>query len=81
MEDKQKYKSQGTTSSGIAPCYRDKYARIGKQVKDDVFFKEYLWDEQLYGNILCGGHSYNQTNKDYCFTIIHMTTFEILVDK
>ena len=55
QEDKDKYKSQGTTSSGIAPCYRDKFARKGKLVKDDIFFKEYLWDQKLYGNILCEG--------------------------
>lgn len=54
-EDISKYKNQGTTSKGIAPCYRDKYGRTGKQVKDDVFFNDYLWDEKLYGNILCEG--------------------------
>ena len=54
-EDKEKYKSQGTTSQGIAPCYRDKYARTGIQVKNVEFFKPYLWDEKLYGKILCEG--------------------------
>jgi adenylosuccinate synthase len=54
-EDILKYKSQGTTSKGIAPCYRDKYARTGLQVKDDIFFKDYLWDEKLYGDVLCEG--------------------------
>ena len=54
-EDIKKYKSQGTTSKGIAPCYRDKYARTGLLVKDDSFFKEYLWDEKLYGDVLCEG--------------------------
>lgn len=54
-EDIKNYKSNGSTSRGIAPCYRDKYARIGTQVKDDDFFKDYLWDENLYGNILCEG--------------------------
>jgi adenylosuccinate synthase len=54
-EDISKYKDQGTTSKGIAPCYRDKYGRTGLQVKDDDFFKEYLWDEKLYGNVLCEG--------------------------
>jgi adenylosuccinate synthase len=44
-----------STSRGIAMCYRDKYARIGCQVKDEPFFKDYLWDEKLYGNILCEG--------------------------
>jgi len=55
-EDKNKYfKQQGTTAKGIAPCYRDKYARIGKRVSDDKDFEEYIWDEKLYGNILCEG--------------------------
>ena len=58
-EDKQKYaKTQGSTSRGIAPCYRDKYARLGSRVSDEEnidFFKDYLWDEKLEGNILCEG--------------------------
>lgn len=55
-EDIQKYKNQfGSTATGIAPCYRDKYARIGKRVIDCNELKEYLWDENLYGNILCEG--------------------------
>lgn len=54
-EDIEKYKSQGTTAQGIAPCYRDKYGRIGKRVRDVEYFKSYIWDEQLYGNILCEG--------------------------
>ena len=58
-EDKQKYvKSQGSTSKGIAPCYRDKYARIGKRVDDPEnidFFRPFLWDEKLHGNVLCEG--------------------------
>ena len=54
-EDIQKYRNQGTTSKGIAPCYRDKYGRTGTQVKDIPFFKDYIWDEKLYGTILCEG--------------------------
>lgn len=54
-EDNVKYKFQGTTGKGIAPCYRDKYARKGRQVKDVDFFRDYLWDEKLSGNILCEG--------------------------
>ena len=56
-DDKKNYKLQlGTTASGIAPCYRDKYARIGKRVLDykDIL-ESYIWDEELYGNILCEG--------------------------
>ena len=55
-EDKEKlFKTQGTTAKGIAPCYKDKYARKGLLVKDIAEFKDYLWDEKLYGNILCEG--------------------------
>lgn len=55
QEDIKKYSSQGTTANGIAPCYRDKYARKGLLVKNDSFFDDYLWDEKLYGNVLCEG--------------------------
>jgi len=61
-EDIEKYKNtQGSTSKGIAPCYKDKYARIGTQFNDILILEEfdelknYVWDEQLYGNILCEG--------------------------
>ena len=55
-EDIAKYKNKlGTTAKGIAPCYRDKYGRTGKRVKDDKRFEGYIWDEELYGNILCEG--------------------------
>ncbi len=55
-EDKKDYaEKQGTTSRGIAPCYKEKYGRTGTRVEDVEFFKPYLWDEQLYGNILCEG--------------------------
>ncbi len=54
-EDQEKYKHQGTTANGIAPCYRDKYGRTGTQVSNIEAFKNYLWDEKLEGNILCEG--------------------------
>lgn len=58
-EDKSTHaKTQGSTSKGIAQCYRDKYNRIGTRVdhEDNIeFFRKYLWDEKLYGNILCEG--------------------------
>lgn len=56
-EDIQKYKdTQGSTSKGIAPCYRDKYARTGLRVKDvKSDFDGYIWDNKLYGNVLCEG--------------------------
>ena len=46
---------QGTTAKGIAPCYKDKYARKGIRVKDIPEFNTYLWNEKLHGNILCEG--------------------------
>ena len=49
------HNSQGTTGKGIAPCYKDKYARKGVLAKDIEELKPYLWDEKLYGNILCEG--------------------------
>ena len=55
-EDKIKYfKQQGTTAKGIAPCYRDKYGRNGERISSDIDFKDYIWDEKLYGNVLCEG--------------------------
>jgi len=55
-EDKAHLASKlGTTSSGIAPAYRDKYARIGLLAKDSDLDKSYLLTDKLYGNILCEG--------------------------
>lgn len=54
-EDKLKYGALGTTSKGIAPCYRDKYARTGIRASDVIELKDYIWDEQLYGAVLCEG--------------------------
>lgn len=54
-EDIKLYRKQGSTAKGIAPCYRDKYARFGTLAKDVEYFKPYLWDENLYGTILCEG--------------------------
>jgi len=44
----------GTTGQGIAPAYSDKMLRIGKLAKD-YLDKKYIWDENLYGKILCEG--------------------------
>ncbi len=55
QEDKDKYKGQGSTCKGIAPCYRDKYARMGTRVENIPFFNDYLWNGKLDGNILCEG--------------------------
>jgi len=52
-------KKLGTTSKGIAPAYSAKYARTGTRfetiAKNDPFWKPYLFDGKLYGNILCEG--------------------------
>jgi adenylosuccinate synthase len=47
--------SQGTTSKGIAPCYSDKYKRVGILAASIPEFESYMWDEKLEGNILCEG--------------------------
>jgi adenylosuccinate synthase len=44
----------GTTGQGIAPAYADKMLRVGKLAKDYID-KRYIWDGELYGNILCEG--------------------------
>lgn len=44
----------GTTGQGIGPVYADKMLRVGKLAKD-YLDKKYIWDEELYGNILCEG--------------------------
>jgi adenylosuccinate synthase len=44
----------GTTGQGIAPCYADKALRVGRLAKD-YLDKKYIWDGELYGNILCEG--------------------------
>lgn len=53
--DKSTHLKQESTSTGIAPAYSDKYGRIAKQVKDVPYFIPYLFDEKLYGSILCEG--------------------------
>lgn len=53
--DKNMYGHQGTTSRGIAPCYKDKYGRTGLQVKNYGEFTDYLWDGILSGKVLCEG--------------------------
>ena len=46
---------QGTTARGIAPCYSDKYRRVGKRVEDCKELQDYLWDGKLHGTVLCEG--------------------------
>ena len=60
-EDNLKYKKQqGSTGMGIAPCAKDKYARMGKRIQDvdDFPYKKNVWTNDippLNGNILCEG--------------------------
>jgi adenylosuccinate synthase len=56
--DAKKYqKQQGSTGKGIAPCASDKYARVGTLFNEGCLdmFKSHIWDEELYGDILCEG--------------------------
>ena len=55
QEDKDKYKDQGTTSNGIAPCYKDKFGRKGIRAENVECLKDYIWDEVLDGIVLCEG--------------------------
>jgi len=55
-EDRLKYhKKLGTTAKGIAPCYSDKMARVGMRAEDVSELLDYIWDEELKGDILCEG--------------------------
>lgn len=47
-------KKLGTTGQGIAPAYADKALRIGSMAKD-FLDKKYIWNGELYGDILCEG--------------------------
>ncbi|NBW17849.1 MAG: hypothetical protein EBR82_58720 [Caulobacteraceae bacterium] len=38
----------------MAPCYADKALRVGK-LAGNYLDKQYIWDGELYGNILCEG--------------------------
>lgn len=52
------YSHQGSTKTGVAMCYSDKYARVGlrfKDVCDEFNLNSFLWDEKLHGNVLCEG--------------------------
>lgn len=58
-EDMAKYKdSQGSTSTGVAPCYRDKHARIGIRAYNVPELTPFLMDlknNEIRGNVLCEG--------------------------
>ena len=64
LDDKRLYtNSQGSTGKGIAPCARDKFARIGVKIKDSPelskllkYNPNMLLDKtKLSGNIMCEG--------------------------
>ena len=63
--DRNKNAHLGTTSKGIGPCYVDKINRVGAQAKDIPELKNYLWDEKLFGNILCEGAQGFRLDIDY----------------
>jgi len=44
----------GTTGQGIAPAYADKALRVGK-LAENYLDKQYIWDGELDGQILCEG--------------------------
>jgi adenylosuccinate synthase len=44
----------GTTGQGIAPAYADKALRTGK-LAGNYLDKQYIWNGELYGEILCEG--------------------------
>lgn len=54
-EDKEKLGHLGTTSQGIAPAYRDKFARTGLLAKNSNLEKSYLLTEDISGKLLCEG--------------------------
>jgi len=54
-EDRATLGHLGTTARGIAPSYRDKYARNGLLAKDSELDPDYIFDGSLSGNILCEG--------------------------
>lgn len=55
-EDKRRFAGKlGTTGQGIAPAYRDKYARSGLLAADSSIDRSFLLDDTLHGNILCEG--------------------------
>jgi len=53
--DKEKLAGKlGTTGRGIAPSYSAKFARTGVLAKD-VLPQSMIWDENLFGTVLCEG--------------------------
>ena len=52
---KETYIKLGTTARGIGPSYTSKASRKGVRVSSVEELKEYIWDEVLYGNVLCEG--------------------------
>ena len=52
---KETYVKLGTTARGIGPCYSSKASRKGTRLSSIEELKEYMWDEELKGNVLCEG--------------------------
>ena len=55
--DKKNKDNNSSTGKGVAPCASDKFNRKGVLFRDisSFWFKKYIWDEKLHGNILCEG--------------------------
>ncbi len=49
------YSSIGTTRKGISACYADKALKKGQLCKDEPSLQEFIWDEILFGAVLCEG--------------------------
>lgn len=45
----------GTTAKGIGPCYASKAGRTGIMARDISPLKDFIWDEDLSGRVLCEG--------------------------
>ena len=52
---KETYVKLGTTARGIGPCYSSKASRQGTRVSSVDELKDFMWNEELSGNILCEG--------------------------
>lgn len=57
-------KKLGTTSKGIAPAYADKAARKG-MLAAEVLPSQYIWNEKLFGRVLCEGAQGVWLDMDY----------------
>ena len=87
-----KIKQDNDAIENAYTCWHDVGPRFGTEYDlqiSDIANNEYnyvchnktVFDGDIHGNILCGGDSYYKENDEYYFTVINMTTFEILVEE